>query len=667
VRVACCALLAIGLAACGTAAEPASSSGPGSGGQAGGDAAGGADTVVETHPEDGKPATDAPGPSTRTLHVLWTVHVEGDNQDLSASQPECAQPLYQTHVGPFLSFACDVAGLEGLEREAEKHSDSAGAHPRAHISPAGEYFETEIDPTYGGKTFRTFDWLALGHEIGIQGHKIQFSGTKYCWPEREATPAGIERKLFELHSFAERWFHQGRKVNHGLTYSPGVKLEAPVFGGDWAAAEAHLDRIAYGLGYRVAFEDYDGCVKDSPTGGKSVPTHLYRADHGDGVQMYKVAFRSAPTTDCDDAPGARCESVAAALARLDEALAAAKTDPDPAHLHYFAFATHAQTFCPPVAPDAKGEVAGTRALFEKLDALVAAGERIAYVTPRDLLAKSILQTADKGPVYFLVSHNEPRDDIESAQLPVLRDLLSRADGYGMKLTLMFGAPWAQVMRSDPQRSAELDGWRRRGHEIAGHHHAVGHPGTWDGYSRLPEAEALAVRAKIHSPPEPFLGTLDDLMAQFRKLDPFVRSGCMNEESDWLEMPRGILYGTCSGYANRGQPGAKLQDADPAKALNEFASRSMVAGLERRWLAHAQVMKPESAMSAAQTYDQSAPARVLGFVVHPAASQALHLAQLMDHIHARDPKGERSMTLADIVRLGLLPDKDIGAPSLDGGP
>jgi len=154
---------------------------------------------------------DSGAAGTRTLHVLWTVHVGGDSQKMAANDPACAGAGYQR-----FGFERDLAGLEELQRESERHTDSTGGRPKMHISPAGEFFETELDSTYGNRAFRKFDWLALGHEVGIQGHAITFSGTPYCWPRRPETPDGIARELVDAHTFAERWLHLGRKVNLGL-------------------------------------------------------------------------------------------------------------------------------------------------------------------------------------------------------------------------------------------------------------------------------------------------------------------------------------------------------------------------------------------------------------------------------------------------------------------
>jgi hypothetical protein len=316
----------------------------------------------------------------KVLYVLWTLHIEGDTQDAKLGDPSCNEheAFYQKQVFEQL----DVAGLEEIWRAAKGHLDAFGRPPRMHISPAGEFFETELDGTYGRKAFRKFVWSEAGHEVGIQGHRISHQG-RFCWPTREPSEAGIRSKLGTLHAEAERWVHDGKKVNDGFTYSPGVKLDVGIFGNDRAATEKFLDLEAAKLGYRVAFEDWDGCIEDSPSPGKR-PPYLHRAEYPDGTRMYKVCFQGAVVPACKDAP--RCESPDTARQWIDSLVGKLSADPDPRHLYYFAFATHA---CAGVESPRPGscpaETAGMTAVLEHLDQKVRAGVRVRYVTPRELV------------------------------------------------------------------------------------------------------------------------------------------------------------------------------------------------------------------------------------------------------------------------------------------
>ena len=88
------------------------------------------------------------------------------------------------------------------------------------------------------------------------------------------------------------------------------------------------------------------------------------------------------------------------------------------------------------------------------------------------------------------------------------------------------------------------------------------------------------------------GTWDGDESDIRRVDP--DSGAVLER---LEMPPGIFYGTCSGYANLGEPGSRLRDDVPEKARSEFVSVGRVAGVERRWLTHYLVDSPEKVAAA----------------------------------------------------------------------
>ncbi|MFQ6087538.1 MAG: hypothetical protein ACE5K0_01370 [Candidatus Methanofastidiosia archaeon] len=335
----------------------------------------------------------------KTLYILWTVHIEGDTQKMQDDE-RCSKPNYQTDPLPsqyFGKFEIDLRGIEELQREAEKHKDSFGNNPKMHLSFAGEYFETELDPNYGNKTFRKYNWLELGHEIGIQSHAIYWSGKPYCWPMREFTPAGVIKKLTTLHEWAEKWFHDEKKVNAGLTYTPGVKLDKPIFGNDKAITERFLDRKASELGYRIAFEDWDGCIEDNPMPGQR-PPYLYKAHYDDGTEMYKICFQGAVRSDCEEG-SPRCESPQNAKRWINKLVELMNSDPNPDHLYYYAFATHSANFYVGAMGKPSTEWEGTMQVLKYLDQLVAFGVKIEYITPKDFVALFEGQTS-KFIIYY---------------------------------------------------------------------------------------------------------------------------------------------------------------------------------------------------------------------------------------------------------------------------
>lgn len=329
------------------------------------------------------------------LYIVIMTHVEGDRGEPEGS-PACASDLrYQTDPLPPRgvpprgnSFAVDIVGTELLHEILQKYTDSEGKKPKLFIEPAGEFWQTEADPRFGNKLFQKYDYLALGYEFGIQGHGIYYSGQNFCWYISPKTEAGIKRKLTDLHTFAEKVFYKGQKVNAGLTLTPGAKIEGPVIGRE--RAEIIYDKVAYALGYRISFEDHDGHLKDEPAGINNTRSsyYLYEADYGDGVKMLKIDFNGPPTLRC---PGntARCERPEEAIARLDRTLAARREDPDPKRVYYFAFTVHSNGVwvdfhMAQAGFRMIGEGAGLVALMDAIQQRVNAGAKIKFVTPRGL-------------------------------------------------------------------------------------------------------------------------------------------------------------------------------------------------------------------------------------------------------------------------------------------
>jgi len=341
-----------------------------------------------------RPGSGAGLGSSEPVYLLINNHVEGD-YGFREGDPLCAALIYQKaklpppgpdFPGP--SYALDIAGTARIRRVLDAYTDRVGRQPRVFICPAGEFWQTEADPVYGGRLFETYNYLALGEEFGIQGHAIYYSGQSFCWYNSPHTPQGIQRKLTDLHEFAERLSYQGHKVNHGLTLTGGHKLEAPHMG--VREAEWWIDHVAYGLGYRVAYEDHDGHVEDEPAGinNQRSSYYLYRADYGDGTRVLKIDMNGSLTERCGgNTP--RCETSAEAATRLDATLAARAADPHSRHIYYFATVVHAGG----VWHDYNRAVAGLpmigegKALLEfmgTVQARVRGGADIRFVTPAEL-------------------------------------------------------------------------------------------------------------------------------------------------------------------------------------------------------------------------------------------------------------------------------------------
>jgi len=342
-------------------------------------------------------------PSARPLYVIIMTHVEGDAPDREGSTTYMENLSYQVGELPpvgqkqqFPTFELDLIGTEFLHEFLESYTDSLGKPARLFIEPTGEFWQTEADSYYGGKLFRKYDYLAAGCEFGIQGHAIRYSGKSFCWYETPPTEEGIRQKLTDLHEAAERVWYKGQKVNAALTFTGGHKLETgrrPARLGlppmDPREAERAIDTVAYELGYRISFEDYDGHFQSKPSElSRSCPApYIYEADYGDGVRMVKIDFHGSLRDNC---PGnvPRCETSAEALTRFDRTVAAKDQDDDPAHIYFFAFTVHSnlwnEVHLEETGNTPVGEWAALQNFMNGVEERKNAGTRIEYVMPRTL-------------------------------------------------------------------------------------------------------------------------------------------------------------------------------------------------------------------------------------------------------------------------------------------
>ena len=603
-------------------------------------------------------------PAQEPVYVVIMNHVEGDRTCPEGDALCLASVEYQTAKLPppgmvaKPSYALDVAGNDLIYRILLNYSDSAGQKPKLFIEPTGEWWQTYAHPFYGGKAFDKYNYLALGNEFGIQGHAIMYSGINFGWYDSPHTEEGVERKFKDLDFFAAHARLGDRAVNNGKTFTGGWKIERQGLGD--AYAEYVIDHVAFALGYRISFEDHDGHMKDEPTGINNLyaSPFVYRAVYPDGVQMTKLDMNGSITGHCQGSTP-RCETPEEAAERLDRTLQARAADPDPRKVYFFGFTTHSNGVwndfnMAATGKPLEGEGRGLTAIMDVMQHRVANGAKVKFVTPMELAA--IFEARNTAPSYFLAVHNEPVVRDLGVNYEALKRLVEKANDYHMKLTLMFTPPWTEFIKSDRTRAMELELSKKQGHEIAGHHHGVWHPGTWDGYTYLPPFEAMVIRDSMGKN-EPYLGNLFDYQFVLAGLDPEVHSGCMNDEKDKNEMPPHIVFDTCSGYANFGAPNMPLPDFNPEKGRNDYASIGPVNGIVRKWLAHATVMNDDQAAGAAQMFAKM-PWGVYGAVTHSVALQSDAMIKFMDFLHERDPLGEHSRTVSEILGAGLLPEKPI---------
>ena len=239
-------------------------------------------------------------------------------------------------------------------------------------------------------------------------------------------------------------------------------------------------------------------------------------------------------------------------------------------------------------------------------------------------------------------------------------MVDAADARGLRLTLMWTAQWAQFAAEDPIRLAAVEAWSASGHDIALHHHSVHHPGTWDGYTDLAEVDYKAILGPVKADKTTYLGTLDDLVAAVKVLNPAVDSGCANDEKDKRVLPKAILYDTCPGFFTTSEEpvGTRSEGADPRMGTNDFVLTGQVDGVKRHWLNHGLVSL--SFIDGSEAALAGMEGGAFGVIVHVKPLDLVSLVAWMDVLMDYDG-GAGTSTVRDIIRDGGLPEQAL-APS-----
>jgi len=250
---------------------------------------------------------------------------------------------------------------------------------------------------------------------------------------------------------------------------------------------------------------------------------------------------------------------------------------------------------------------------------------------------------------------------------------------------MFAEPWVDYILESPERTADLESWKKSGHEIAIHHHAIHHgmrhPGAyledWDGYAPLPRKEAIAHRnklmAQIGKTAEPYFGNLNDLIDKLKLINPNINSGCTNIGGTRKSLPDAIIYDTCAEFPNFGGEVKSV----PAFVLgaqggkNDYILAGTYKGIERKFLSH-YFMNPYVSGAQGATDSKKAVAvaqkaadvfntmksGVYGTVNHGEVEELGVFMAYLDFLHSVDPEGKMSKTLTEVIEEKLIPEKRI---------
>ena len=230
-----------------------------------------------------------------------------------------------------------------------------------------------------------------------------------------------------------------------------------------------------------------------------------------------------------------------------------------------------------------------------------------------------------------------------------------------RLTIMLTPQWAEFIAADPRRLSVLDEWRAAGHEIAGHHHSVYHPGTWDGYSDFDESQRTEILGPRLSA-QTFMGDLAALQSAIATAAPNLVSGCGNAERDKRVLPESFVYDTCPGFytSNEHPFGTRLNGSDPLAGLNEFLLGGTINGNAHRFLNHAIISGPflDQVKMAFEQYQDG----VWGVVVHTKDADVETLDRWLTFASAA--VSARSVTVREAVETSGLPIKTLDVDLLE---
>ncbi len=223
----------------------------------------------------------------------------------------------------------------------------------------------------------------------------------------------------------------------------------------------------------------------------------------------------------------------------------------------------------------------------------------------------------------------------------LQGMVKLADAQNARLTLLFSAQYAVYIASDPARLAELEGWKKAGHEVGAYHQG---PDTraWDGYSDLPE-EGLSRVNKKAGKSDP-AQTHKEYFEALGRLEPAIKSGCMQDGKDKKFLAAAPFYEICGRPDDKGvnnfvavtggeRPGKSLSVLHPADKAGVLAARMAFASLS---------------------------SGVYGASFKSSPSEFGAFYAWLSFLKGKDPQGLRSRTVSSAVEGKLLPEKEAKA-------
>ena len=259
-----------------------------------------------------------------------------------------------------------------------------------------------------------------------------------------------------------------------------------------------------------------------------------------------------------------------------------------------------------------------------------------------LLFPAAASAAGPGPYYFIAVQNgafnfKGGDAQLEESYKALKGMIKLAEQQNIKLTLLFTAQYALYITTDPARAAELETWKKSGHEIGAYHQG---PETraWDGYTDL-SPEVLG-RLRKEDRAGKATPTHRDYAQVLDKLDPFIKSGCMIDHADKEFLAAAPPYEICGLGAQKSGANDHL---------------TFAGGKDKKYLFTFQPAD-KAGIEAAKNAFSSMETGAYGAAFKSSPSEFGAFYAWLEFLRRRDPQGLRSYTVASIVDLKLLPEK-----------
>jgi hypothetical protein len=158
--------------------------------------------------------------------------------------------------------------------------------------------------------------------------------------------------------------------------------------------------------------------------------------------------------------------------------------------------------------------------------------------------EKITENKNQNYAGFVVIHMEPGTGVQEQKnltnpqtyWPNLVDLVTAADKYEIKLTLLFNPQWAEYILQDQKKLSLLRSWETNGHEIGYHQHGPQAHGMnyWNGYTN---------QTAYQNRPQ-YQGTINDamnLLIQLPADGKIYTAGVAAEEDRKYDWPTGVPY------------------------------------------------------------------------------------------------------------------------------